>query len=117
MKKFSQEEFIQRCIDKFGNKFDYSLVVYKNFKTPVKIICPIHGIFEISPDSFLGSTKYGCPQYGIEAKTGKISKEEFLKRAHEKFGDKYDFSKMIYINFKTDIEIICPIHGSFWMTP
>jgi very-short-patch-repair endonuclease/predicted nucleic acid-binding Zn-ribbon protein len=30
---------------------------------------------------------------------------------------KYDYSKSIYINYTTKIEIICPEHGSFFQTP
>lgn len=33
--------------------------------------------------------------------------------AHKKFGDKFDYSKVNYINYSTPITIICPIHGEF----
>ena len=36
-------EFVK---NKHNNFYDYSLVEYKNQKTKIKIICPIHGIFE-----------------------------------------------------------------------
>ena len=41
----------------------------------------------------------------------------FLKRAREIHGDKYDYSKVEYINNRTKICIICPEHGEFWQTP
>ena len=52
-------------IEKFnkihGNKYDYSLVEYVNNTTKVKIICPIHGIFEQTPKSHLdGNNCYKC---------------------------------------------------------
>ena len=34
-----------------------------------------------------------------------------------KHGDKYDYSKVEYINAKTKICIICPVHGEFWQNP
>lgn len=34
-------------------KYDYSLVEYINARTKVKIICPLHGIFEVIPDSHI----------------------------------------------------------------
>jgi len=40
------KDYIEKCRLKFKNKYDYSLVDYKNNKTKVKIICKIHGIFE-----------------------------------------------------------------------
>lgn len=32
-------------------------------------------------------------------------------------GDKYDYSKVKYINKKTKVTIICPLHGEFEQTP
>ena len=47
----------------------------------------------------------------------KLTQEEFINRAKEKHGDKYDYSKVNYINSSTKICIICPIHGEFWQAP
>lgn len=46
-----------------GDKYDYSLVDYKNTKSKVKIICPIHGVIKQSPFTHLkgsGCMKCGC---------------------------------------------------------
>lgn len=32
-------------------------------------------------------------------------------------GDKYDYSKVEYINNRVKICIICPTHGEFWQSP
>jgi len=48
--KLTKEEFIKRSKEIHGNKYDYSLVKYKNNRTKVKIICPKHGIFEKTPN-------------------------------------------------------------------
>ena len=45
------------------------------------------------------------------------SKEEFIKRANEKHGDKYNYSKVDYVNNQAKVCIICPEHGEFWQTP
>ena len=37
--------------------------------------------------------------------------EDFIKKPKEKHGDKYDYSKVEYINSKTKVCIICKIHG------
>ena len=47
----------------------------------------------------------------------KLSTEEFIKRAREVHCDKYNYSKVDYVNSKTKICIICPEHGEFWQTP
>ena len=53
-------KFIKSSIDIHGDKYDYSLVDYKNNKTKVKIICHKHGIFEQRPIGHINS-KNGCP--------------------------------------------------------
>ena len=47
----------------------------------------------------------------------KHSLETFIKAAKSKHGDKYNYDKVIYRNNKEYIEIICPIHGSFYQRP
>lgn len=44
----------------------------------------------------------------------KITNKEFVDRAKEVHGDKYDYSKVEYVNNRAKICIICPIHGEFW---
>ena len=47
----------------------------------------------------------------------KLTTEQFIEKAKLIHGDKYDYSKTIYINYSTKIEIICKKHGSFFQTP
>lgn len=47
----------------------------------------------------------------------RLTTEEFTKKAKEVHGDKYDYSKVEYVNNKTKVCIICPKHGEFWQTP
>ena len=44
-------------------------------------------------------------------------KQIFIEKAKQIHGDKYDYSKVNYINNRTKICIICPIHGEFWQRP
>lgn len=46
-----------------------------------------------------------------------MSKEDFLKKAQEVHGDKYDYSKVRYSDADTRVTIICPKHGKFLITP
>jgi len=52
------QQFIEKAIGIHNNKYDYSLVDYKNTRTKVKIICPVHGIFEQTPHNHLSGQ--GC---------------------------------------------------------
>lgn len=47
----------------------------------------------------------------------KLTAEEFVRRAKKVHGDKYDYSKTVYVNQKTKVCIICPVHGEFWQIP
>jgi len=44
-------------------------------------------------------------------------KENFVKKSNKKHDNKYDYSKVEYVNSKTKVCIICPEHGEFWQTP
>lgn len=57
--KYTTDEFIEKAKSIHGNKYDYSLVEYKTNKTKVKIICPIHGVFEQTPSTHFKGC--GCP--------------------------------------------------------
>jgi len=58
--KLTTDEFIEESKLIHGDKYDYSLVEYKNSIIKVKIICPNHGIFEQRPRYHL-KNKSGCP--------------------------------------------------------
>jgi len=60
-KKISMDKkhFLNKSKKIHNNKYDYSLVEYKNAKQNIKIICKIHGIFEQTPNKHLQGQ--GCP--------------------------------------------------------
>lgn len=55
----SNQDFIDKSNKIHNNKYDYSLVDYKNCKIKIKIICKDHGMFEQLPDHH--SRGVGCP--------------------------------------------------------
>ena len=107
------EQFIKEAKETHGNKYDYSKVEYIDSKTKVCIICPEHGEFWQAPSSHLSGC--GCRKCSKNAQ--KKTTEQFIKEAKEIHGDKYDYSKVEYINNRTKVCIICPKHGEFWQTP
>lgn len=46
-----------------------------------------------------------------------ITTEEFIARSTEKHSGRYLYSLARYIDSRTKVEIICPVHGSFWQRP
>ena len=107
------EDFIKKAKHIHGNKYDYSKVKYVNSHTKVCIICPIHGEFWQTPASHLMGRN--CPK--CSKPCYKYTTEDFVKKAMEVHGDKYNYSKTNYIDAKTKVCIVCPKHGEFWQTP
>ena len=113
----STEEFIREAREVHGDKYDYSKVEYSDIGKEVCIICPKHGKFWQSSYSHLnGSGCAKCYYERINSIRGKGT-EEFIREAREVHGDKYDYSKVEYVNTNTKVCIICPKHGPFWQTP
>lgn len=117
-KKLTQEEAIQKAREIHGDKYDYSLVNYKDANSKIKIICPIHGVFEQTFNHHF-YRKDGCPKCKYEnlSISFSLGKEEFIKKAREIHGDKYNYDLVEYKNKDTKVKIICPTHGVFKMTP
>ena len=113
------EQFIKEAKIAHGNKYNYSKTQYVNAKTKVCIICPKHGEFWQYPNTHLNSK--GCPKCSNERlwdnRKDKTTKDGFIQKAREIHGNKYDYSKIEYINTSTKVCIICPEHGEFWQTP
>lgn len=47
----------------------------------------------------------------------KLTTEEFIKKAQAVHGDRYDYSKVKYVDSQTKVCIICKEHGEFWQRP
>ncbi len=91
-----------------GNKYDYSLIDYKDWRTKVKIICREHGVFE--QNAYSHCCGHGCPKCSNNQKPNLV---ELLKTAAHIHKNKYDYSKAVYLSAKAKIKIICKIHGEF----
>lgn len=97
-------------------KYDYSKVNYINAHTKVCIIChekdefgEEHGEFWIRPCEHLNH-KTGCKK----CSNNFMDTERFKKLASLIHDNKYDYSKVEYVNSKTKVCIICPKHGEFY---
>ena len=116
-KKKKFERFFKKANAIHGDKYDYSKVHYINCKIFVIIICKVHGEFSQTPGGHIAGL--GCRMCGLEISKNKQRKttEEFVTLAKFVHGDRYDYSKTKYVNDRTKVEIVCPIHGSFWQLP
>lgn len=117
-RKSNTNDFIKKAIELYGEgAYDYSKVDYKNAQSKIIIICPIHGEFEQSPNNHLHN--FGCRKCGDVSIGNKLrgNTDEFIKKAVEIHGAKYDYSLINYIDTKKKVIIICPIHGEFQQAP
>lgn len=72
------QEFIEKARLCHGDRYDYSISNYKTAKTKVDIVCRIHGVFRITPDSHLQGK--GC---SLCNKVGRYSETYFANYPDE----------------------------------
>lgn len=126
--------FITKARAIHQDKYDYKNVIYKNNKTKVKIICPIHGLFSQTPDHHINK-KQNCKKCSILTSSDKQkgikrkplsacffkTKEELYKAlVKSDINDKYSY----YVDdikkskgLKAKIKIRCKLHGDFYQIP
>ena len=74
------ETFLARARERFGDHYDYSEIVYKSYKTPIRISCrqhPVRAIL-ITPEKHLqttGGCKYCLRDYRIRALERELNRE------------------------------------------
>lgn len=109
MKQFN---FKDRAVSVHGEKYNYEKVNYKDTKTHVEIICPIHGLFIQKPKNHIQGR--GCPKCGG---TRKLTQSEFIEKSKITHNNKYDYSLTVYKKYEEKVIIVCKIHGEFLQTP
>jgi Zn finger protein HypA/HybF involved in hydrogenase expression len=109
----SQEQFLSKAKEIHGDKYNYNLLIYKNNRTKVKIICKKHGEFLQIPSKHLNAN-HGCPKCGG---TNRLTQNEFVFAAEKKHKNKYNYDLVSYVNGATKVKIICPKHGEFSQRP
>lgn len=128
---YSQERAEKKLDEVLDSGITYEPFIYHGVdKTIIKLNCSKHGDWE-STLARLINNKVNCPQ--CSEKVSLKKRTEALRRVNqdtldtrmnsylEKFvkthGEKYDYSGMSFVDAKTPIKIICPIHGEFEQTP
>ena len=111
------EEFIIKAKGIHGDKYDYTKAVYLTSKTKMTIICSTHGEFQQRPSHHLEGKH--CQKCSHIAKTisRSLTTEQFIIKSKLAHKDKYDYSKVNYVNKRTNVTIICPEHGEFQQLP
>ena len=107
------EEFIDKALEVHGNKYAYDNTFYTKSRNKVTITCRIHGNFEQLPGDHLSGK--GCKQCSVEKQTKDqtFTTEQFIRKAKEIHGKKYDYSKVVYTKMQDKVIIACKEHGEF----
>ena len=109
-----QETFILKA-QKIHPELDFNNTIYINNKTSIKVICPKHGEFSVSPKELIK------PEY----KCFKCKKEEQLKKKAENtvnkmiqlHGGKYRYDIETFNGINNKMRMYCTEHGEFWQSP
>ena len=111
--KLTQETFLQRSTNVWGNRWDYSSTVYKGARADLAITCPTHGEFSQAASSHMKG-HVGCS--GCSPKSARY--KDFFSRAKEVWGDRWDYSSTPPLEGrKNPIPIKCTLHGIFMQMP
>ena len=122
---YSQEEIIEKLHSLFGDRYSYDKVVYKAMKVPITLVCHKkdkngveHGEFSMRPVNIFSSHQE-CPKCYDDRRSRLQRKplEKFIEEATKVHGGLYEYHKVEYINGRTKVCIVCPIHGDFWQSP
>jgi hypothetical protein len=107
-KKLSFQEMVQRCDAVHNGKYTYDESTYVGTMKKMRCICPEHGEFWMTASNHIQGKR--CPACsGVK----RLDRGEFIRRAVEVHGDKYDYSMVVFTGLNHNVTIICPVHGPF----
>lgn len=120
--RITTASFVERAREIHGDRYDYSATVYRGGGEKVEIRCPTHGPFETVARQHLyrGSGCRRCrrPTPAVPRRMVRsMGTGEFIRRAVEVHGERYDYSGSIFTTVAKKIEITCRSHGPFLQTP
>lgn len=112
----SKESFVKAAQLVHSRRYSYEDVVYHNNSSKIEINCPDHGLFSQSPANHLKGQN--CPHCSGALRTQRpqsmpFSTLDFIKKASNVHGGKYDYSRCEYKNNRSILTIVCPLHGEF----
>ena len=94
--KLDTKEFVIRAKKVHGDFYDYSKTEYETRHSELIVTCPEHGDFSVIAASHMAGRK--CRKC---AGLFPIDEAEFITRCREKYGDRYDYSNLNYVDFTT----------------
>lgn len=114
MKTLSQATFLQRASANAKRAVDLSRFIYSGSTNKGIAICPNHGEFQISANALMRGE--GCHKCAVAERSARqvLTLSTFIAKAKKVHGDTYDYSKVIYIDSRSKVTIVCNLHGEFY---
>lgn len=106
--RFTESVFLQRAIKQHGDSYGYDALGFINGKHKVRIYCKkCQSYFMQMPHNHANGQ--GCPSCSLERRARKKTRttSEFISKAIEVHGDKYDYSESVYKPLPHKIKIFC----------
>lgn len=112
-KRHGAESFVDKARKVHSDRYDYSRCIYRGSHIKIEIGCAYHGAFWQTPTNHLSG--WGCLKCAAakRAQAKSLTQAEFLRRAKQVHGNRYDYSKTKYTKLQDSVEITCQKHGVF----
>jgi very-short-patch-repair endonuclease len=100
-----KELFINKAVELWGYKYDYSQVDYVDYRTPV--IIGYKGLwYKQTPDKHLKGKK-------IECQEKRMSNENFITLSKKVWGDRFDYSECEYLGTNVKVKLYDKLKNKF----
>lgn len=107
-KIISPAQYLAKARAVHDNKYEYVESSFTRSHSPIEARCLVHGAFIQQLSRHLRGA--GCPKC--------IGRDvDWVARFKTVHGDRYDYSRTVYKDYKKKVEIGCPEHGFFMQTP
>ena len=110
MTKYDTTTYVETAKEKWGDRFDYSLIKYKNSYHKVSVRCIEHDeLFEVDPISFIRNgrnTGNFCKKCKVNPK---MTHDEYMEKI-KKYEIRYDLSEVKFKTTRDSIKLTCLKH-------
>lgn len=97
-----------------GQKYSYVLVDDRK----VKVTCTVHNeMYMCDRANIVVGHGTKCCRNALMRTKHQTSVDEFIQRSHQVHGELYDYTRVVYTNTHTKVQIVCSLHGEFLQTP
>lgn len=107
-------DYVEKATTCHKGRYLYEKAIYTGSNEKLIITCRIHGDFSMRAGAHIGSQRQGCKACGGRPN---VTTDDFVRKAKEKHGEKYNYEKTEYENVKTKVLVSCRIHGDISILP